>query len=344
MKFKVIVRVLSSLNSRNFSLFKSKLSRRVWAPTKAIIFKLFRSKTQFNTKDAIVVFSEARGGSTWVMEQLQLATEGVSVFEPLWGRHGAFKRIAHQFSSPFYMGKDSTESLLFEFLKKTMEGKETSWRTLQFNDLKTLMKSNQLVVKLVNTNLIAPWFVSKFDLKHKPIYVIRHPLAIVYSRDTYGSKSSTITNAVEGPFDWNRIKSDKHPYLEYKELINQYDTKFERYLIEWCIRNASFLNGQHDDRFAVLYYEEILIRPEVVWKEVLENMNLTYKSGTTEKASGTTSLTNKKLKGAAQTEKWMVNFDKATLDNFQRIFDLFEIKTYSVYSSLPIHLTEKINS
>lgn len=131
---------LKELNRTNYGLFLRKLWRRLLAPIKAVVFNL--RKKDFTYDNTYVIFSEARGGSTWVMEQLQMATNGISIFEPLWGKHGAFKSIAGQFSSPFYFGHSSSECLLRNFLKATMRGEKASWRTLQFNEFRPLINSS----------------------------------------------------------------------------------------------------------------------------------------------------------------------------------------------------------
>lgn len=255
------------------------------------------------------------------------------------------KKIAKNYSSPFYLGADGTENELKNFLNDTLQGKQTSWRTLQFNSFKKIISPSELLcVKMVNVNLIAKWFVSSFNLKAKPIYVVRHPLAILVSRERYNylNEGNVIDSKVT-PFDWNRIKTNKHPYFKYKKEIEMTTTKFELFLTEWCIRNKYFLGDNDQTDFIIVYYEDFVLNPDKIIFKISKQLGLKdnfIKEGFVNK-SGTTSLNEQIMDGEEQLSKWMKYFDQNQLANFQRIFNLFDIKEYDAFSAIPKHLNIK---
>ena len=324
--------ILKKINSKNYLSFVKKLGRRIMSPIKLNFHRLIFKN--YDDNKALFIFGEARGGTTWVMEFMQANTKSISCFEPLWGRHGTFKKIAHHFSSPFYLGVDKTNEILRNYILNISKGKKYSWRTIQFNNFKQIFRSKFVLIKMVNVNLIAPWLTKNFtDLNHKPIYIIRHPLAILYSREHYNNYNSS--NEFIGNFDEKRLKSSKHPYWSYLQILNRYPYKYQRYMVEWCVRNQNFINGFYSDKVNIVYYENLVMHKEAV----IDKLNLLYpklflysKFKTTSK-SGTTSLTSSTLEYDAQLSKWIGFFNEKELKDFEEILKEFKINIYSPYQS-----------
>lgn len=145
------------------------------------------------------------------------------------------------------------------------------------------------------------------------------------------------------PFDWNRIKTNKHPYFKYKKVIEITTTKFELFLTEWCIRNKYFLGDNDQTDFIIVYYEDFVLNPDKIIFKISKQLGLKdnfIKEGFVNK-SGTTSLNEQIMDGEEQLSKWMKYFDQNQLANFQRIFNLFDIKEYDAFSAIPKHLNIK---
>lgn len=195
-----------------------------------------------------------------------------------------------------------------------------------------------MVVKLVNTNLIAPWFVATFKLRYRPIYIIRHPLAIIASREKYHIKNDVVIDERVEKFNWNRIKSKKHPYWEYKHILDETHTKFERYLAEWCIRNKEFVKGKYSEQVLCIYYEEMILNPKDSWKVIMEEYNLHEYRINYKRRSGTTALNEKSYTAQEQLNKWQRFFSNKKLERLQGIINKFDISTYSAFYPLPKHL------
>ena len=331
------LKILTKIRLSNLDQYYDKFERNLTKSIKPFWYKYLQK--EFKATEAILIFSENRGGSTWIMETLQKQLEGISIFEPLFGWDGKFKKYNHQFSSPFYFGAKETAPLLKRFLEGTFEGRYTSSHTLQFNSLLQLYNGKKLLVKMVNVNLIAPWVIEEFNFKYKPIYLIRHPLAILASQRKYTSvhRENYSDKKLSG-FDLSRLKSESHPYLKYLNIINSADTAYKRFLVGWCIRNKEFLKNSYSKKVIKVHYEDLVLNN----KKVLKNIRKEWRMETpedvemdTSKASGTTAIGEQVLEGHRQLEKWFDFFSDEEKEDFQSIFDQFNITEYNAYDALP---------
>lgn len=326
-----LVNLTRKFSLSNYSLYKEKAVRNLTKGIKPLIFKLRNKK--FSPEEAFIVFSEARGGSTWVMETLQKNLNAVTIFEPIWGREGPFSKVVKhtKFASPFYISTNESEYVLKNFLNDTMKGKLVGTRALQFNSFQELMNNEKLLLKLVNVNLIAPWFAENFKLKYKPIYVVRHPLAILASRERYIGNYREDANTMLGKFDRKRLRNKKHPYYNYIEELDKADTKYKRYVTEWCIRNHKFLEGSNNEQFIVVYYEDMVLNPLKILKRIERDWQINTSFGNHTTESGTTAIGEKVYTGRKQLNKWVSFFTDTEKKEFQKILDKFGINTYTAY-------------
>jgi hypothetical protein len=326
------LKILRHLGLTNFSLFWEKISRNITKEIKPYLFG-FRKNT-FKPENAIIIFSEARGGSTWIMNILQKNFNSISVFEPLSYNESA-RNIYRKtkFSFPLYFGEKGSDLVLKNFLDLTLQGKETNSRTLQFNTVKELLVGEKMIVKMINVNLIAPWLADNFKLNYKPLYVVRHPLAIHSSREKYSGQSEKKKNERNlGKYNRKRLVSDSHPYNNYLDELDGATTKFSRYVTEWCIRNKDFVQGKYNDKYQTVYYEDMVLNPQQILKQIEKEWSLEKSLSSTSKESGTTAIGERVLSGEKQLSKWRDYFSEEEKENAQEILDHFDIECYSAYS------------
>lgn len=327
------VYLLKNLNSNNKALYFSKASRIITKGCKPVFFRLIDKK--FDPADAFVVFSEARGGSTWIMELLKKSLNGITLFEPLYGKDRKFKKIlrTYNFRYPFYFADKDTEKALKRYLTDSFAGEVSGKRILQFNTLKDIYSCNNLVVKLVSVNLIAPWFAKTIKLRYKPIYVLRHPLAILASREKYSLYGKEPEGNIHlGPYNRDRLKCDYHPYHDYLDDLDQANNKYSRYVTEWCIRNKDFLNGTYNDDFHIIFYEDMVLRPEQVLENLSNAWDMDLNDVSTRNESGTTDVGDSVYEGQKQLSKWCGFFSDEEKKMMQSVLDRFKVKLYSAYS------------
>lgn len=333
MELKKVTYLLRSLNLKNKDKYFSKAARNITKGLKPILFRL--SKKEFDPKDAFVVFSEARGGSTWIMQILQESLNGITLFEPLHTTKSEMKKVAdnYNYCYPFYFADQDAEKALIKYLTKLFAGKISGERILQFNTFRDIYSGDSLVVKFVNVNLIAPWFAETFELRYKPIYLLRHPLAILASREHYGLFGKKPEgNKQLGAFNRKRLEGDFHPYHAYLDELDRADNKYSRYITGWCIRNKDFLNGTYNDDFHLIFYEDMVLQPEQVLEDLSNTWNIDLKDSNPRNESGTTDVGGKVYDGQKQLSKWRQFFSEEEKRMMQLVLDRFDVKLYSAFS------------
>ena len=133
-------------------------------------------------------FLDGRGGSTWLMEILAITLNGLTLFEPFSGNSFNFNKRFKDLDYPFITSNKEQLIDLNRFIGDIYKLKNPSVKNLQFNTLFKVFCHKKILVKVVNKNLILPWFIDEFKPKHKPILLIRNPLDIIKSRAKYGLK------------------------------------------------------------------------------------------------------------------------------------------------------------
>lgn len=194
---------------------------------KSLVYLVFNRR--FDSGNSIISKLEARGGSTWLAEVIIKIHDSILTFEPLRRRRGKFRYISQYFSYPFYLGTKESDSILKKHVTNTMLGKSASAHTLQFNSFNALRKSNSMVIKFVSVNMIAEWFSINFKTKIKPIYLLRHPLAILNSKEHFGYNKKPIEKNADLK-KFKKIKNEEHPYLEHMDYVKKLKTNYELFI------------------------------------------------------------------------------------------------------------------
>ena len=319
-------------------IYYPKILKHLSKPLKPILFS-FKSKN-FKPSTTIVLFSEARGGSTWLMEILVKKVNAISIFEPISRSRSNFKKFDKDFSTPFYFGQEHSESILKSHLTKVLSGKENNGWSLQFNSFSDIYNRNSLVIKLVSVNMILPWVIKEFDLTLKPIFLIRHPLAILSSRKKYANNSSPEGESKK-IFQEKDLQSKDHPYWPYLDYLNKLETGDEQYVAGWCIRNQYVLKNITSTKVIVVFYEQLVMNPQQELDRILSLLKIDNEAPGAQidfrLASGTSKLNELKAQPSTQLEKWKKLYPPKELDKFQVIMDHFQLDLYNTSEALPLN-------
>ena len=136
---------------------------------------------RFKSEDAILICSETRGGSTWLMELMRNISGSTTIWEPLYPEKGVVPRDYNFGWRPNILEEqlDSRFKLLF---KKILKGSIQSQFTLSETSILRSIFSRYLIIKFTRAHLLLPWLVSNFSLKYRPIFLVRHPIAVAFSQ------------------------------------------------------------------------------------------------------------------------------------------------------------------
>lgn len=302
------------------------------------LFKLKRIKF----KNAIIICSEPRGGSTWLAESLQkLIPKSLINWEPLHKDQGVVPEgINFGFHPKIFENDTNLEyKKLFEDIFRL---KRINSHTLKKVSIKKHFFSKYVITKFVNANYLLPWFVSQFNLNYKPILLLRHPIHtcvshyLTFKRITEEEMWKTIDTSFEIPKGINNCVYNDH--LNY---LNSLNTIIERRIALWCIHNHKNLSHKNASKWILVFYEELVLNPKKGFRILLRELGFSvdekhYNSINFSKPSSSDFLKNHNEDPQKQLKKYICDWDDERLDKIQSIFDTFNIKIYSAKSPYPL--------
>lgn len=284
-----------------------------------ILFKIINKK--YKTSDFVFIFSDGRGGSTWLMEILATALNGLTLFEPFSGNSFNYNKLLKDIDYPFITSNNKQVIDLKHFIGDVYKLKDPSVKTLQFNTLLKVLFHKKILVKVVNKNLILPWFIDEFKPKHKPILLIRNPLDIIKSRANYGFKNMDTERNVNLSEFWNLSKNN--PIYREEDFLKSLNTNYEFYIAEWCLSLKPILNSDHYKKLVHLVdYEVFISKPKEVVASITSSFGVEFdlNSINFKKKSASTFRLNHSIK----PHKYLPNYE----ERVQRIFGHFQLMDY----------------
>lgn len=298
------------------------------------IFKALSAR-KFNLLESVLISSEPRSGSTWLMEMIYNVTDTVINWEPLHHKFGIVP-IHFKWGDRPLIPEDDTNMEYLTFMKELLRLERYSDWTLKYCSLDDALYSEKVLTKCVRANLLLPWLTKNINFNHRPIYLLRHPVAVALSQIKTFSKSSSMMEEFIIP-DWlNNERFEVH--FDY---ISRLTTLIERKVALWCINNLSLLTSTENNRYwQTVYYEHLVLNPKIELINLLKNIHLNYDEKYLDRVDYLKpSLTDFKKDfntiPIKQLEKWTLNLNKSQVHNLQRIFDYFNINIYSASEILP---------
>jgi len=297
------------------------------------VSSLILQRKRFNANDVIIVFAEARGGSTWLMEILMKIPNVCINWEPL--HFSGVVPNEFNFSVKPYIYKEDRSTNFISFFKDVHTLKISNKWTRKYITLYSAINCNQIITKYVNASLLIPWFMENFEFRHKPIILLRHPIDTTISHIKAFGKNKGYLDELE----YSSLVHNKKFKKDF-DYINGLSSILEKRIAFWCMNNSNTIQKLNDLDVCVVFYSDLLINPKKEIKNILKNSNLKINekdldSMNFRKASKTNfkgDFINDPLK---QLNKNFKNLEKEKKDRIQKIFDYYDLKLYSAYSPLP---------
>lgn len=292
---------------------------------------------QFNPEENILIFSYPRSGSTWLMELISEVPGTVNLWEPLHIRNVSEFRELN-----FGWRQHIPETAEWEEAEKTFEklfrGEYLNfWLTSRDFPLKFCF-ADRMIIKFVRANAMMPWLLNNFQFDIMPLFLLRHPFAIVASQMKEGSWDYEFEGYSIPEMPYNNI------YKQHESFLSTLETKCEDMLATWCINNKVVLeHRRHNQDWITLHYESLLFNPQQEIERIFERWDRPVPDGIIEQVREPSSTTReaffkKDLK--AQLSKWRRYFDKDEISRMQRVLDYFGIDIYSE-ALLPRSMTQQ---
>lgn len=277
----------------------------------------------FDEDEHILVFSSPRGGSTWLAEVLSSTLNIPVLWEPMLKRTSSrFYKL--NFAEMQYLPKeDQNEEVLKQF-ERLFKGKGIDAWEKQKTDSKSLIQSNKVLIKFCRGNMLLPYITNQFNFKKKPVFLIRHPFAVVASQMKHiGWKD--VKSTFEIPKNQhNEVYSKHQDYLKTLKSI-------ELILIaQWCITNKVPLDdSQNNKDWITITYEEMILNPQLTVKRIFDewgietnvnSINFRKKSSTTRQGSP--------ILPKDQLGYWKTSFNDKQINQMIEVLNYFSIELY----------------
>lgn len=274
----------------------------------------------------IVIFSDPRGGSTWLAEILNSCLMRPVLWEPLypWDRGNTlFTGLGFSWRQEIPEHEEWPESeRIFERL---FRGKIlTDWNT-RFSSPSSFFLADRMIIKFCRANGMAEWLLRKFSFETRPIVLLRHPFGVAASQ------------LKKGPWD-------KHPshfiipdspyndrYLENIDFLNNIETKAEKHVAQWCITNEPLLRESAKNKFLFVYYEDLIEFFDLELQRIADEVGITIDGDMVEilrKHSRTTNPNDPTLSPQRQIAKWKEAFEPDTIRRLVAVLEHFGVEAY----------------
>lgn len=301
-------------------------------------FKLYKKiwlvksrRNSFNPIDQLLIFSDPRGGSTWITELLKTINNTAIIWEPLnISEVESVQKLG--FGWRQYIPEDVNWIDAKKMFDQILSGRILNEWTLLKTTTQEFFKAEKLIVKICRGNMLLPWLVNQYSFKYKPIYLVRHPFAVVCSQLRQGGWNSTFSRFQIPKIPYNEV------YREHYKFMSSLETKEELLTAMWCLTNKIPLESKVKLKYLTIHYEDLVQSPQQTVKTIFsswampipEGIDLKYRQASSTTVSGSDVTQVKK-----QLELWRHRFDGTQIRKMSKVLKYFEIKVYNENSVIP---------
>lgn len=282
----------------------------------------FNHTINFDPSNNFLVFSDPRGGSTWVTEMVKDITQSAIIWEPLsLVRYPVFKTLG--FAWRQFIAEHESRTEVKDAFEQLFRGQHLNYWTASKTNVAELQSAQQLLIKFCRGNQLLPWLTTNFQFKFKPVYVVRHPFAVVASQLKQGAWNFEFQPATSGPYS-SLSEAEK-------QFVMALETKEEMLTATWCLCNRVPLShAKNNEHWITINYEELVLNPKETLARVLDEWGITYDLDSIDfgRQSATT-VSGSPISGNKQIEYWKTKLSADQISRMTAVLDYFQINAYS---------------
>ena len=302
---------------------------------KAELIRPFLSLKDVKAKEAILVFSEPRGGSTWILELLSTIPNSATIFEPLHSNYGLFLNDKRYEWGTYPDPTRKDEQMLKEW-NDLLSGNSINGYVVSRSEVIDYINSDKLVLKFIMGTPFLPWVSKNIDLKYKPIYLMRHPLAVAKStlENLYKRGEKVLID-----HKWEPEGANYELFQKNKDIFDEERPILHHLIGRWCVNNYFALKESNNNEVIKVHYEDLLLHPNTVLANIFKIWKMEIPKALFDKVHIPSSSDFRKdfrSNKDEQLKKWFEGFSQTELHDMQDILKRFEIDVYSMFDILPI--------
>lgn len=285
---------------------------------------LFKRKN-LDPENAILIFGEARGGTTWLAETLNRISGAAISYEPLAvNKDPLLKKMKFHWRQ--YIPEDVTYPEARLFFEKIFNGTAFNYSRSRLNSMKELKNADKIVVKFIRANGMLPWLVRQFNFKYKPVYLIRNPYAVIASQLKFPEWYKPFDEFIIPDCPFNDI------YKKHVDFLKTIKTEEEYLAFMWCLINLVPLKHSENNRsWITVNYENLVLAPEKELRRIFRiwNLELDPKILDNINKPSFSSYRDLPLIGKEQLIKWKNNLNEEQTNRIERVLRYFNIEYYN---------------
>lgn len=226
-------------------------------------------RNNIGPKKSILIFSNPRGGSTWLAELLKTLPASSLIWEPLLkGQLKEFKDLDFYWHQPIPENADWPEAK--EAFRKLLNLEIKSRHIYNRENQLKFPFSKHFIFKFCYGNMLLHWVVNNFDVN--PILLLRHPCAVVSSQMKHGYWKGIEKNNLS--FEIPKFPYNEY-YLQYEDVVKHVRTFEEHLAATWAYTMAyTVLSPNNDKKWITLSYEGLYKNYNVEIQRIFQRLDL----------------------------------------------------------------------
>lgn len=291
---------------------------------------------KFKVEDSIIICGEPRSGTTWLLDIVSKIPKTCVHWEPFRQENGVVPK-KWKWGDRIFIPKEDKNKKYYQLIKGVLSFKIYNKWTIERLSVKSLLKSERIVIKFIRANLLLPYFFQNFNVQNKPILVIRHPIDVSLSKMKAFSYNNIFPREIP---DW----LNNNRYFEEADYLQSLTSALEYNIALWCINNCPLLEDEDTiSKLNIVFYSDLVLNPEKETRKIFNNLICVKKSDIDkiissinfQKASGTDFKKDYIPNPKKQLQKNIKKLTQEEKERIQNIFDHFNFKLYDAYSVFP---------
>ena len=282
-------------------------------------------RLDFDPSENLYVFSDPRGGSTWLTEAVAEVPRTAVLWEPLhinkttaWDGMGLGWRPDLPEDVEWGAGRDRFDEVF--------RGRRLDVWT-RGSSIRAFLQADRLVVKICRGNALLPWLTRQFRFSYAPVFLVRHPLAVASSQLSWGAWDYDFKG-----FDVSAFKPGS-AQEEHADVLSTIRTKEEALVARWCLSTWRTLRHPRSGTdWISVHYEHLLLDREREADRIFERWDLDVPEQTRSQlktASGTTKEATFERGADVQLTKWQRQLDGGQVNRMLAVLEGFGVTEYN---------------
>ena len=299
-----------------------------------LALRLFCFFNNFDPYEQFLIFSDPRGGSTWLTQLIKTIPNTAVIWEPLnLAENSCFKKMG--FGWRQHIPENENWRKAKSAFYKLFKGKILN-RTTVFYEGKNLFKywkAKNLIIKFVNGNSLLPWLCASFKFRYKPIFLIRHPYSVISSQLNHGAWDGISANYVLPKTKYNGF------ILEHKDFLLTLNALEEKLAANWCLANLPTLRNTNNNKYWItINYENLVLNPENEIVRIFKSWKKDVPQGLLKKVRipSRTTKEGSPIDGKAQLSHWRNKMSAEQINRISKVMIYFEVEFYSEHDDMPL--------